>query len=128
MSFTRESQVIVVICLVDLVVTLALLSTPHVQEGNPLMKYYLNQGVAAFVIAKLCLLFLPIFVAEWCRQYRPLFVRRCLRFTIIAYVGTYLLLFLQHNVPVIMADNLYQPPSAAVANALEHPDAYAHRP
>ena len=127
MSFTRESQVITVICLIDLVVTLALLRAPYVQEGNPLMKFYLHYGVTAFVVAKLCLLFLPIFVAEWCRQYRPLFVRRCLRFTIAAYVGTYMLLFVQHNVPVLMADDLDSPPDAAVASVLQHHSAQAER-
>ncbi len=107
MSFTRESQIIVAICLVDLVVTLALLSTATAREGNPLMDFYLQFGVGAFVLAKLCLLFLPIFIAEWCRQFRPQFVRRMLRLTIVAYLGIYTLLFLQHNVPVLMADRLH---------------------
>lgn len=104
MSITRESQIIAVICLVDLAVTLALLTNTDVREGNPLMGFYLQWGVSAFVIAKLCLLFLPIFVAEWCAQFRPAFTKRMLRFAIVAYVGTYALLFLQHNVPVLLAD------------------------
>ncbi len=106
-SFTRESKILSVICLVDLAVTLALLSTSSVQEGNPLMNFYLQWGVGAFIIVKLCLLILPIFVAEWCGQYRPKFVRKMLRFAIAAYVGTYALLFVQHNVPVLLADGLH---------------------
>lgn len=104
MRFTRESQIIVVICLLDLIVTLALITSPDVQEGNPLMNFYLQFGVAAFVIAKLCLLFAPIFIAEYCRQYKPLFVRRMLRVAIVAYVGIYTVLFVQHNVPVLLAE------------------------
>lgn len=104
-SLTRESQIIAVICLVDLVVTLALLaSTPNVSEGNPLMNFYLQFGVGAFVIAKLCLLFAPIFIVEYCRQYRPRFARNMLRMAIIAYLGTYALLFVRYNVPVLLAD------------------------
>lgn len=123
LSFTRESQIIVAICLVDLAVTLALLSSSTAREGNPLMNFYLEFGVGAFVIAKLCLLFLPIFVAEWCRQFRPQFVRRMLRLTIVAYLGTYTLLFLQHNVPVILADHLYDdselsPPRVRTAHVI----------
>lgn len=102
-TLTRESQIIVGICLLDLVVTLALLSSSMASEGNPLMNFYLKFGVGAFVAAKLCLLFAPIFIAEYCRQFRPKFVRRCLRLCIVAYLGIYGVLFLQHNVPVLMA-------------------------
>ncbi len=105
MSLTRESTIITVICLVDLAVTLALLAhSPNVSEGNPLMNFYLQFGVGAFVVAKLCLLFAPIFIVEYCRQYRPRFAQNMLRMAIVAYVGTYALLFLQYNVPVLFAD------------------------
>lgn len=112
-SITRESQIIALICLADLAATLALLSHANVREGNPVMGYYLQWGVYAFVLAKLSLLFLPILVAAWCAQFKPLFTKRMLRFAIVAYVGLYALLFLQHNVPALMADAAEARPPAA---------------
>lgn len=120
MSFTRESQIITLICLVDLAVTLVLLSSSRADEGNPLMNFYLQFGTAAFILAKLCLLFLPIFIAEWCRQYRPQFVQRAMRLAIAAYLGVYAVLFLQHNVPVLLEDSGYKmeaPQSSGVQTA-----------
>ncbi len=126
MSFTRESKIIIGICLIDLAVTLVLLRGANVAEGNPLMNYYLQRGVGAFVVAKLCLLFLPIFIAEWCRQYSPVFVKRMLRLAIVAYVGSYGLLFLRLNVPVLLAREIspaeWQQPVAQTA-MLQHPSA-----
>ena len=53
---------------------------------------------------KLGLLFLPILVAAWCAQFQPVFTKKMLRFAIVAYIGLYGLLFLHHNVPVLLAD------------------------
>ena len=44
------------------------------------------------------LMLLPIFIAEWSKQYRPQFVRTMLRATIATYLGVYLVLFLTVNV------------------------------
>ena len=98
MTLTRESQVLIVICILDLASTLFLLNTTGVREGNPLMSFYLRYGVAVFVMAKLSLVVLPLFVAEWSRQYRPQFVRLMLRAAIAVYLGLYLAVFLSVNV------------------------------
>lgn len=98
MTLTRESQVLMAICAFDLASTLMLLYTGSASEGNPLMAYYLKYGVGTFVMMKLTLIFLPIFIAEWSRQYRPRFVRLMLRTAIAAYLGIYLVLFLTINV------------------------------
>lgn len=98
MTLTRESLILITICTLDLASTLLLLNAGSAIEGNPLMAYYLKQGIGTFVMVKLTLIFLPIFVAEWSKQYRPKFVRLMLRTAIAAYVGTYVLLFLAVNI------------------------------
>ena len=98
MTLTRESQVLIAICMFDLASTLFLLNTTGASEGNPLMSYYLRYGVAAFVMVKLTMVALPLFIAEWSRQYRPQFVRLMLRTAIAVYLGLYLAVFLSVNV------------------------------
>ena len=97
MTITRESLILISICILDLVSTLFLLNTRGVFEGNPLMSFYLNYGIGAFILAKLTLVVLPLFVAEWSRQFKPKFVQVMLRATIVAYLASYLVLFLIVN-------------------------------
>lgn len=98
MSLMKESLILIAIGMLDLVITLALLGHGRAVEGNPIMAYYLQFGVGAFVLAKLALLFLPIFIAEWSKRYKPRFVRLMMRGAITAYVGVYLILFVSVNV------------------------------
>ena len=100
------------ICITDLASTLLLVQTGVAREGNPLMSYYLRHGIGVFVMIKLSLVFFPIFVAEWCKQYKPKFVRFMLRATIAAYLGSYLLVFLTMNTPWMTSkvEPLYVPP------------------
>jgi len=98
LALTRESMVLIFLCMVDLVSTLFLLRAHGALEGNPLMSYYLRYGVGTFVLMKLTLVFLPVFIAEWSKQYRPRFVKFMLRAAILTYVGVYLVLFLTINV------------------------------
>lgn len=92
-KLARESYIILVICLLDLVATIWLVATHRAMEGNPVMSFYLDQGWDALIGVKLLLVVFPIFIAEWGRRYRPRFVRRMLRFTIAAYLGIYALAF-----------------------------------
>jgi hypothetical protein len=95
----------------DLASTLFLLHTNAAWEGNPLMSYYLRYGVGTFVLMKLSLIFLPVFIAEWSRQYRPRFVRFMLRAAIATYAGTYLMLFLTINVGAQATPKSASPPA-----------------
>jgi hypothetical protein len=104
MRLMRESLFLIVIGVSDLLYTLFLVGSRGASEGNPLMAYYLRFGVGAFVIVKLALLFLPVFVAEWSKAYKPRFVRRMMRGVIAVYVGSYLLLFVLVNVAPIASD------------------------
>ncbi|MBI2842205.1 MAG: hypothetical protein HYX78_02270 [Armatimonadetes bacterium] len=98
MALMAESVLLIFIGLTDLLVTLVFLQSRAFVEGNPLMAYYLKLGTGPFIVVKMMLLFLPIFVAEWSRRYRPQFVRWMLRGAIAAYLGTYILLFFIINV------------------------------
>lgn len=97
MTLTRESLLLIGICTADLASTLFLLQNGIAREGNPLMSYYLKHGIGTFVMIKLSLVFLPIFIAEWCKQFKPRFVRFMLRATIAVYVGSYLLVMITVN-------------------------------
>jgi len=97
MGLMKESVILIGICLADLLATLLLIGGNHAVEGNPVMAYYLKAGTGAFVLAKLALLFLPIFIAEWCRQFKPRFVQRMLQLAIIGYVGLYVTMFVGAN-------------------------------
>ena len=105
MTITKESIVLIAICTLDLVLTLLFIGHNMASEGNPLMDYYLRYGIRTFIMIKLAMIILPIFVAEYSRRYKPKFVRFMLRATIAAYVGTYLILFLTVN--IIPAMNMH---------------------
>lgn len=98
MTLTKESMVLIAICALDLCTTLFLLGTKAATEGNPIMAFYLNFGIGTFIMMKITLVSIPIFVFEWCRQYKPAFVRLMLRTTIAVYLAIYLSLFLVVNV------------------------------
>lgn len=98
MTLTRESIFLIGICTADLISTLFLVGGGTAAEGNPLMAFYLKYGLGAFVLVKLSLIFLPIFIAEWGKRYRPRFVRNMLRATIALYLAMYLLVFVGINV------------------------------
>ena len=99
MGLMKESVILIGICLADLLATLFLIGNGGAREGNPVMEYYLKAGTGSFVMAKLVLLFLPIFIAEWCRQFKPKFVQRMLQLAIVGYVGMYITLFVGVNYP-----------------------------
>ena len=111
MTLARESLLLIGISVVDLTATLLMLGTDLAYEGNPLMGYYLRYGVGTFVLVKLSLIFLPIFIVEWSKQYRPRFVRMMLRATIATYLGTYLVLFVSVNVAPVLARADYSQPA-----------------
>jgi hypothetical protein len=98
MTLTKESIFLIGICTADLASTLLLISSGGALEGNPLMAFYLRYGIGTFVMVKLSLVFLPIFIAEWGKQYKPKFVRFMLRATIATYLGMYIAVFLAVNV------------------------------
>ena len=94
---SREAAVLMLIGMADLVLTIFLVRYRNAAEGNPLMAYYLHQGVTDFVIAKLILCAVPLFVLEYARRQRPRMVTACMRGLIAAYLGSYITGIVQMN-------------------------------
>jgi hypothetical protein len=104
MTLAKESIFLIGICTADLASTLLLINNGGAIEGNPLMAFYLRYGIGTFVMVKLSLVFLPIFIAEWGKQYKPKFVRFMLRATIATYLGMYVIVFLMVNFGHVVSD------------------------
>lgn len=89
-----ESYILLAINILDLMITVMLLGTRNAAEGNPIMSFYLiRDGWMSVIMLKLGITVAVIFIAEWAKAYKPVFVRSMLRFAIIVYIGMYLLAF-----------------------------------
>jgi hypothetical protein len=104
---SRETWILAIICLVDLILTCVLVQGEKAQEGNPLFNYFLQCGITVFIGMKLIFITLPLLILEWARSYKPIFVRRTARLCIVAYLGMYGLLFLHVNIPLLMNQPAY---------------------
>lgn len=100
-SLSVESWTILLVCVIDLVLTLVLIEHGLAEEGNPLMRFYLGYGVWAFVLAKSVLVLAPVVILEWGRLYRPRTVKLLARAGIASYLGIYAGMFLLINVPAM---------------------------
>lgn len=89
MGISWESGAVSGVCLADLLSTLFWVQYRGAAEGNPLMAFYLAQGVAAFVLAKVLLCVPPLYLAEYARVRSPRFVRLSLRATFALYLLAY---------------------------------------
>lgn len=98
-GLAKESYIILAICLLDLILTGWLIDTKRATEGNPIMSFYLsNNGIGMMIAAKIVLIAMPLFVAEWARRYRPRFVHRALRIAIAIYISLYILAFVNAGI------------------------------
>lgn len=125
MKVSRESFVIICICLLDLVATIWLVATHRAIEGNPVMSFYLDQGWLMLIGAKTLLIVFPIFIAEWGRRYRPAFVRRALRVAIVMYVGVYLMAFA--DLDVMASARRITGGSGPMTTHIQQPVGWAHQ-
>lgn len=89
MAPAKQTWVLAAICLADLVSTMTLVSHMEAAEANPLMGFFLAQGVTAFVGAKVLLSAGPLALIEWTRTRRPRLAERALNLTIVLYIGLY---------------------------------------
>ncbi len=97
-----ESWAMVLVCLADLFTTIALLTRGLAEEGNPIMRYYLEHGLLPFALAKLVLVVAPIVIIEWGRRHRPHTVRLLARAGVLVYLTLYAGMFFTINVPALM--------------------------
>ena len=86
LNLAAETYAFIVLSLADLLLTVWLIHTGRASEGNPIMDFYLEQGLGTMVLAKVTLVACGLFVAEWARRYRPVFVRRAMRLVLAAYL------------------------------------------
>jgi hypothetical protein len=93
-----ETCILLIICLPDLMSTVWLIVTNQAIEGNPVMAFYLENGLGTAVAVKLLIAISALFIAEWARRRSPRFVHGLLRFAIAAYVGIYMTFFVGTNV------------------------------
>ena len=89
MRLSKESILIIVIGVLDMVSTLAWIQSRGAQEANPVFQYYLALGPFWFAAMKLLLLAGPVFLLEWARRRRPRFALVGSRFAIAAYLLLY---------------------------------------
>jgi hypothetical protein len=86
---TREVVWITAICMLDLATTLYWVSQGHAREGNPIMAFFLDQGPAPFIAAKIATFAPALVAAEWYRPNNPRLIQRLLRWVIVAYLFIY---------------------------------------
>lgn len=89
MKIAKETWTLALICTLDMVSTAWLLAGGRAHEANPILRFYANSGLAAFIAFKSLLFVAPLYVLELMRRRRPRFIQRLLRFGIAAYLLGY---------------------------------------
>lgn len=85
-----ESVVLCLLCLVDVFVTILVIGNGLAKEANPLMAFFIEQGIAVFVFAKVAS-FLPGIVAcEYLKQKNPPFALWAIRAGTFGYLAVYI--------------------------------------
>ncbi len=99
MKLARETWYLILLCTLDMVSTAWLLTAGRAQEANPVMRFYVAQGVPTFMVVKAFLYIAPLFVLELLRRRKPEFIRGILRLGIAAYLLVYGIGVLRANAP-----------------------------
>jgi len=86
---SKESLVLIAICILDTAITAVLVATGRAEEANPLMAQCLRQGIAHFCLVKALTVLPLIVVAESYRRQNPVFVKKVIRIGIGVYLGLY---------------------------------------
>jgi hypothetical protein len=98
----QETAILALVCLVDLMWTIWVVSTGTAIEGNPILRFYLERGgMTCFTAAKVLLFAGPLLGLELLRCRRPEFTRTLLRAAIVIYVLGYTVGMLQLNAPAM---------------------------
>ncbi|WP_348222327.1 DUF5658 family protein [Capsulimonas sp.] len=89
MKISRDGIILTAIGIIDLMTTIFLVNYREASEGNPVMAYYLQQGIPVFIVAKLVLCLGPLYLLEYARRHRPKMVMMSMRVAIAAYLCAY---------------------------------------
>jgi hypothetical protein len=84
-----QSYALSALCLGDLASTVWLCNVHDASEGNPLMAFFLAQGVVAFAAAKIALTAIPLGVLEWARRLQPKLGTMALNTALLGYLTLY---------------------------------------
>ncbi len=94
---SKFGKVLLLICLVDLAMTLLLITSGIAGEANPLLSYYfMNWGATGLVVSKMWLVLIPLFVLEAGQRTCPYAKARIVYYYKIA-IGSYVILFASGN-------------------------------
>lgn len=85
-----ESWLLTIICIFDLWLTVFLLRSGLATEANPVLRVYLEAGLASFIAGKMLLSVAPLIVLEILRLHRPRFIQAVERAAIVLYVLCYI--------------------------------------
>ncbi len=96
-TLSRESIVLMLICLADMFSTLIFVCTGHAVEHNPIMAACLNRSAALFLVVKTASFVPFIAIIEWYRRRKPVFARLASRTAIVLYLFVYLILCVRVN-------------------------------
>jgi hypothetical protein len=88
-TVSKEAVTIASICLLDLMTTLYWISQGQAREGNPIMRFFLDQGYVTFIAAKIATFAPALAVAEWYRPRNPRLIQKLLRWVIAGYLFLY---------------------------------------
>jgi hypothetical protein len=88
-KIARETWLLGLFCTLDMLFTVWLLHKGLAKEANPVMEFYVDRGLWAFIAVKSLLFVAPLTVLELLRRKRPRFVQTLLRVGIAAYLLVY---------------------------------------
>ena len=89
MKLAKETWILIVIGIADLISTIFFIQRHGASEANPLFRHYWQMGLPQFIAAKIALLGAPLMILEWARRQKPKMVARALRCAIAGYVLMY---------------------------------------
>ncbi len=90
MKIMRETWVMGVICLLDLILTIGLIHAGLAREANPVMLALLNMGLLWFIAFKCAYTLGPLALLEMVGRRYPQVVQKYMRIGITLYVGFHL--------------------------------------
>jgi hypothetical protein len=88
-ALSWQSYTLATLCAADLVSTVWLCHAHGAAEANPIMSYFLAQGVFVFAAAKLVMTALPLTILEWARRVRPSLGVVALNTSLLGYLTLY---------------------------------------
>ena len=94
---SKETSILLLICILDTFSTAILWMTGVIREANPLMAWVLSIGLETFYLIRFGIIFLLAAIAEWYMKYNPLFVKRVMHIGIAVYIGLYIISFVSVN-------------------------------